>query len=63
MHVEPEAHAVGPVQPWPPHWPYLLSEGISMLFASYIVKELTSEKHSQSWLSLKLLAEWWCLAL
>lgn len=22
MHVDPVAHLVGPVQPWPPHWPY-----------------------------------------
>lgn len=24
MHVLPLAQTVGPVQPWPPHWPYLV---------------------------------------
>lgn len=23
LQVEPAAQVVGPVQPWPPHWPYL----------------------------------------
>jgi len=24
VHVEPDAHAVGPVYPLPPHWPYIV---------------------------------------
>ena len=28
VQVEPEAQAVGPVQPWPPHWPYFWATAV-----------------------------------